>query len=1003
MGTDFAQVKNQINLLGFITSETGFKIKGKHLEQCPFCGGHECFTVNPDQTYKCFQCGDDRSFGDVFHFIEKKHGLSKSGALKYAAEFAGITLSLPSKQKSELTINQKILNDSAEYYHRALFNGPGLQHMTVERGHVIESLKRMKVGFSDGHLLGFLRSRGYSFEDIVQSGMVVEKEKDGQTVRYDFFGHGLITFPSFGKGNVLHFTCKDPQKKKPSFQLNSEKRSKDWIFYNQDAFGFQKDVILVEGQNDLLSCMDAGHVNVIGMIGQISKEQIQALSDRCKEKVLYIWADNDAPKGPKAKRAGDETVRKICSALKDRDIKIFVYPGELDPDDYLKGFQGNKAQEIERLKAEAVDYISWEILQAGKKESLEEKIESLREYKIFELITLQVGINRQIYVDKLERLGLDREGIERELDETIDVRRKIDLYVEGFSNKRDADPNIIAGIIHDYFSKEGRFFYDRHDRVYLLFYSKTFDVGNNRPFNALIKKMTRLLPTKEPGRSVWESLASEAYNTGQMIDLASWIKTDREKDCIFFNLNSPKNIIIKVTKDGVEEVPNGLNEDTVLLKSSNNIQPFTYLPDADVKEGFHLLKTLFFDTLSCEKRQKYLIFCWAVSGFLVGFFKNRAIMKFAGGAGSGKTTAAKFISLLFFGTEDVGTPSSAAAFAEASQNPIIFIDNLESDDINNSMRQFLLLSATGGNKTKRTSGTESDTTKERPDSLVLVTAIEPFLLPELISRTIEIDFKNEYKKDDFLEDEITRALIKNRNLILSSLLKFIAKRIIPKLEERRDYINILKKEYRGHAKDRMDEHFAMMMLILERCMPFIPLYENALPDHQDVVEIRKTWIEYQNIKASDNESSSNTILQLLEGLVREYVLRINFIKPESNYIEDICDYGWEYTHPDIGIPMIISKPRLVVDEKTGNDYRMSKVVFISSAKEIVLAFSSLSKITGVQNTKYTTPSVFGSRLGNDLNILKKERWELVTKPGLEPYFKVIRGKRSYKFQHDYIY
>jgi hypothetical protein len=33
------------------------------------------------------------------------------------------------------------LNDSAEYYHRALFNGPGLQHMTAVRGHLIESLK----------------------------------------------------------------------------------------------------------------------------------------------------------------------------------------------------------------------------------------------------------------------------------------------------------------------------------------------------------------------------------------------------------------------------------------------------------------------------------------------------------------------------------------------------------------------------------------------------------------------------------------------------------------------------------------------------------------------------------------------------------------------------------------------------------------------------------------------------------------------------------------------
>ena len=36
---DFETVKNAVNLLDVICTETGLKVKGKHLEECPFCGG----------------------------------------------------------------------------------------------------------------------------------------------------------------------------------------------------------------------------------------------------------------------------------------------------------------------------------------------------------------------------------------------------------------------------------------------------------------------------------------------------------------------------------------------------------------------------------------------------------------------------------------------------------------------------------------------------------------------------------------------------------------------------------------------------------------------------------------------------------------------------------------------------------------------------------------------------------------------------------------------------
>ena len=56
-------------------------------------------------------------------------------------------------------------------------------------------------------------------------------------------------------------------------------------------------------------------------------------------------------------------------------------------------------------------------------------------------------------------------------------------------------------------------------------------------------------------------------------------------------------------------------------------------------------------------------------------------MKFTGYASSGKSTAAKFITMLLFGDEQLSDPSAAAAYSAAVNNPIVVIDNLEDRDL----------------------------------------------------------------------------------------------------------------------------------------------------------------------------------------------------------------------------------------------------------------------------------------------------------------------------------
>jgi DNA primase len=949
----------------------------------------------------------------VFTFLEAFHKIDKSESLKKAAQLAGIELKAEKKPKDSakvnFTVKELIFLDAAKHYHDNISNNGGKAYLIEKRGHKDEVLKAMQVGWSEGDLVGCLRSKGYTDVQIKASGLGKEKEIDGKTLLIDFFKKGLAVFPHYDKEKVLHFTMKDPEKKL-AYQLPNDSRMKDWRFYNQSALSKFNEVIVVEGENDLLSILDADVQHVIGLIGQPAEYQIKSLKTYCATKHLYLWLDNDD--------GGKAFIRKICTDLnRSNNIRIIVYNEEFkDPDEYLRSFnpsqppltlrggQGgviDRRKEIKRLQAEAVDFITWEIGEIAKLETLELRLKALKDRKVFAAVADMVEAEKLVYIEKLVALGFNPEAIEEQIEVNQDLRRELAIYFERVP-KKDADPNFVASIIYKHLGQNGRFFHDRMSDVYLLYQHHIYQIGNNRPFNALMKKASSLLPTKEPGRSVWESLASEAYNAGRQIDLASWIYTDRSTDTIYINLNSPNSMILKISKDGVTETPNGLNKEGVLLKSSKKILPLNFLPDADIREGMTVLKELIFDNLTCDKEQKYLIICWMMSAFLLDFVPYMGLMKFSGPTSSGKTTAARLISLLIYGNEHLGDPSAAAAYAVSAQNPLLIIDNLESDDFTKSILKFLLLSATKGGKEKRTQGTDSDTIQEQPKALVLITAIEPFVKEELINRTYDIDFSSKNKEERFIEDEAIRAIIKRRDMIMSAVLKFIQKDVLVHLEQRKDFITVLKKEHKNHAKNRTDEFLATLMLMLEKLLKYVPYYDPedfmfGTPEEMSEAtkEIRNAWISYQNSKARETETSSNTIVKLLDGLMREYILKMKDLPPE--YHKDYDDDVFTYLHQDYNLEVVKTKAETLKDEQTGELYTRAHMEFVSTSGDIVYAMDRFCKNNGIKNP-YDKASVFVSRLRNDRELLRRSGWELVSREGCEPYYTKRQGERYWKFR-----
>ncbi len=1004
--TDFERVKERLDIITLIEGETGLKMKRSHLEECPFCKGHDCFSIDRDKgVYKCFQCGMG---GDVFTFLESFHNIDKAEALRRAAAAAGIALTELKRREVRLSTKERIFLEAADYYHGRYNENGAKSYLAETRGHREEVLKAMRVGWTDGGLVEHLRGKGFADADIRASGLARERKDNGVSHLTDYFVKGLAVFPHFEGQKVLHFTIKDPAKKY-LYQLKNEARSREWRFYNQGVLHRFNEILVVEGENDLLSVMDAGVQHVIGLIGQPSEEQIKSLKTACVGRHLYLWMDNDEdPEKPLAKGRG--YVRKLCIELRDAkyNVRVIVYPeGYKDPDEYLRGFEGDRRKEIKRLQQEAVDYVTWEIGEVARLEGLDKRLTALKDRKIFAALGDMVEAEKLVFMEKLEALGLTQKAIDEQIEISQELRSELEIYLMSLQNKREADPNRVASIIFRHMGKQGQFFRDREGKVYLFYKHAIYEIANNRPFNALMKRTTTLLPTKEPGRSVWESLASEAYSFGRQIDLSSWICTDRVTDSIYVNLNSPNNVILKISKSGVEEIPNGLNPEGVLLRSSRKILPVNFLPDAKIRDGMFALQELIFDNLACEREQKYLVLCWFMTAFLLDFAPYMALMKFSGPTSSGKTTAAKLLSLLIYGNEHLGDPSTAAMYAVSSQNPLLIVDNLESEDITKSGLKFLLLSATKGGKEKRTAGTETDTTEEMPKALVLITAIEPFTKAELINRTYDVEYGDKWKGEDFIEDEVIRQIVKKRDLIMSSIIRFIQKEILPNLDKRREFITILKKEHRGHAKNRTDEFLSIMMLILEKLVRHIPYYREDDPYwgmESEVgwgdAEIRKAWIEYQNVKARDTETMSSNIIKLLDGLVREYLMKMRDLDPkELDFDKDLESYVFRYTHPEYTIEMVKTKAEALEDKQTGESYTRTMIEFVAAPRDIVFALDRFCKNNGLRNP-YSNASIFGERLKNDRHLMTKAGWELVPSPRetVAPHWKVIDGRRFWKFR-----
>jgi DNA primase len=439
------EVKDRVDIIELISSYVPLKKAGRNYKGlCPFhTEKTPSFVVFPDtQTWHCFgACGTG---GDIFRFIMQREGMDFSEALRELARRAGVPLSSPTPRSEAADKQREKLLDihaaAAQYFHHLLRQsneGAHAREYLVSRAINSETDERFLLGYAlntwEG-LKSHLINRGYAEDDLVEAGLLVNKEAGGS---YDRFRDRLIIPIRDVRGRVIAFGARALNPNDVPKYLNSPQSplfDKSSTLFGLDlakkAIRDADRAVIVEGYMDVLSAHQHGHANVVaGMGTALTEAQLRLLKRFTKNFVLALDADV----------AGDAaTLRGITLAREtldrqavpvptgqglirfedqlDADIRIATLPPGRDPDDILRQTPDLWPEIIEKALPVVDFYLQvvsaqYDLTTAkGKSALVRDVLPLLRE--------VNDRVERNHYVGRLARLvKIDERALMAELDE----------------------------------------------------------------------------------------------------------------------------------------------------------------------------------------------------------------------------------------------------------------------------------------------------------------------------------------------------------------------------------------------------------------------------------------------------------------------------------------------------------------------------------------------------------------------------------------------------------
>lgn len=352
------EIRRASDILDIILEYVSLTKSGRNYKGlCPF--HHEktpSFMVSPDkQIYHCFGCG---AGGNVFAFLMKLENLTFPAVLKKLAAKYGIKFNVSgnSKEAEQIDTVYKINEEASMFFAAALSKtvGKKAQSYLDERGIDELIIKKFNVGYAPDSwdsLSTYLSAKRFSREDIVKSGLVVEKQ-DGRGY-YDRFRDRVI-FPIEDRdGKVVGFggrtigTAKDGAKyiNSPETPIYRKGKILYGLSYSKEYIREAKTALITEGYMDAITAVKYGFNNIVATLGTaLTEDHLKVL--RAYTDNLILVFDADAA-GVKAVIRAWETI-----AAAGLSSKVLVLPSGEDLDSSLR----NRGSEfVQKQISDAVD------------------------------------------------------------------------------------------------------------------------------------------------------------------------------------------------------------------------------------------------------------------------------------------------------------------------------------------------------------------------------------------------------------------------------------------------------------------------------------------------------------------------------------------------------------------------------------------------------------------------------------------------------------------------
>lgn len=373
-----------------------------------------------DQYYHCYGC---KEHGDVITFIMKMESCDFMTAIEILAKNANMEIpalsmdeDIKKKKKQKETILQ-ILDLAYKHYEQNLYlkTSTIAQEYIKKRKMTKQDLDKFHIGYSKDwtSLIDYLKSKGYSYEDMKMAGVCESKNNR----YYDVFGERLI-FPIFNiHDECIGFSARSLSKDAFAKYKNSTNslvfdKSKHMFGANYLKTLKQNQkldyIIIVEGQVDLITMHNYGFVNSVACLGTaLTSLHARMLSNFCNNVILSFDGDSAGQKA---------TIRTIDTLVgAGMNVKAIKIPENMDPDEFLNKYGKEKYQQ---LLDNAVDYIEFKILNKLEQFNLD-KIDEKAKFvsSAIDIVnTLKRNSEKEVYLDIIQNLaGVSKEGLKRDL------------------------------------------------------------------------------------------------------------------------------------------------------------------------------------------------------------------------------------------------------------------------------------------------------------------------------------------------------------------------------------------------------------------------------------------------------------------------------------------------------------------------------------------------------------------------------------------------------------